>query len=91
MDDIRRIELAANKTRFKLLRLLLNGESYATKLGIDSKTERKTTAFHLRRLEDAGLIEGKYTVKDNKPIAIKNYKVTPKGKRVYEYIAAFKG
>jgi predicted transcriptional regulator len=91
MDDIRRIELAANETRFKLLTLLLNGESYATKLGKDSKTERKTTSFHLERLEDAGLIEGKYTVKDNKPIAIKSFRVTPKGKHVYEYIAGFKG
>jgi DNA-binding MarR family transcriptional regulator len=91
MDDIRRIELAADKTRFKLLTLLLNEESYATKLAKDSKTERKTTSFHLKQLEDAGLIEGRYTVKDNKPIAIKSYKITPRGKKVYEHIVVFKG
>ena len=91
MDDITRIELAANKTRFKLLTLLSNGESYATKLGKDSRTERKTTSFHLKQMEDAGLIEGNYMVKGNKPIAIKSYKITPKGKRFYEHIGAFKG
>jgi len=91
MDDIQKIEIAANKTRFKLLTLLLKeGESYVTKLGEDLKTERKTTAFHLQQLEKAGLVESKYAIKDNKPVAIRNYKITSSGRRIYDHIVSLK-
>jgi len=51
----------------------------------------KTIYFHLEQLEDVGLIEGKHVMtKDVKPIVIKNYRVTPKGRQTYNHIMSFK-
>ena len=90
--NIKRLHVASDKRRFSLLESLIDkGESYASKLGKDLTLERKTISFHLKQLEEVGLIEGKHVItKDVKPILIKNYRVTPKGRQTYDHIMSFK-
>ena len=87
--DLKKLEIAADNTRFKLLGLLVKHESYATKLSRQLKVKRKTIAFRLKQLEGLGLVHGKYMIKEDEGIAIKNYKITQEGKRVYDHILAF--
>lgn len=88
MNHLQRLEIASNQTRFDLLKSLIaeNG-GYATKLSTDFKIERKTISFHLQQLEKAKLVEHKFVLLNNR--AVKNYKITPIGKRVYEYIRKY--
>jgi predicted ArsR family transcriptional regulator len=65
-------------------------QGYIAKLSQEMKTERKTMAFHLKQLEDMGLIEGKYLVGEGKPVTIRNYKITAQGKKIYNHIMSFK-
>jgi predicted transcriptional regulator len=61
--DLKKLEIAADNTRFKLLGLLVKQESYATKLSRQLKVKRKTIAFQLKQLENLGLVHGKYMTK----------------------------
>lgn len=87
--DLERIHVASHSTRIYILHRLLNGENYAAKLGQELKIERKVIAFHLVELEKYGLVESKYGLsEDKRPVAVKYYKITPKGKEIFEHIIA---
>ena len=59
---------------------------YAAKLGQELHIKRKVVAFHLVKLERAGFIEAKYALnQDKRPVAVKFYKITPKGKYIYQH------
>lgn len=92
MDDEERVKIASQVTRLKILRMLPNYTSdMAKKLDID----RKSAAWHLKKLQDAGLVESKYMLEeeskrpetlDRAPIAVRNFKLTGKGKQILERI-----
>lgn len=91
--DVERIQIAAQATRLHLLKLLLDEDSYAGKLGQELKIDRKVVAFHLKELQKRDLVEGKAALhKDRykRDVAIKQYKITPLGKRIYAHILSFK-
>jgi predicted ArsR family transcriptional regulator len=78
-----------------MLRLLEKGGGYANKLAKDLGLERKVITFHLNQLSRAGLIESKYSLgktpsSSPRPFAIKEYKITVKGKKILDYIQALK-
>lgn len=82
-----RIHVAAYSTRIRILHRLLDGDNYAVKLGQVLHIERKVIAFHLAELEKVGMVEGKYALnQDKRPVAVKYYKMTRKGKEIYEHI-----
>jgi predicted transcriptional regulator len=90
MDDLQRVIVAAQKNRHKILEILTkdgernNAEHLATSL----KLNYKTTVFHLKALEDAGLIEGKFALDEN--VAIKCYYLTQKGKQIFSRLEGLK-
>ena len=86
--DLQRLETASNEIRFKLLKQLTNGPGYAAKFASDFKIERKTISFHLAQLEKVKLVEHNLTLSNNR--AVKEYKITTIGRRICEYISAFK-
>jgi predicted transcriptional regulator len=85
--DLQRIHVATEPTRIRILHRLLNGNNYAAKLGRELDVERKVIAFHLAELEKVGLVEGNYALnQDKRPVAVKYYKMTRKGKEIYEHV-----
>lgn len=50
-------------------------------------TERKVIAFHLKALEDFGLVKSEYGLaqveKGKRPVAARYFKLTAKGKEIY--------
>jgi predicted transcriptional regulator len=90
ITDLKRLQVASNEARFLLLKSLIeNGGGYIAQLSKKLDIERKTTTFHLKQLEDVGLIEGKYLIGEDRPITIKNFKATPQGKKIYNHLASF--
>lgn len=87
-EDIERLEIACNKTRFTLLKSLSESDGYAARFANDLKIERKTIAFHLKCLEGVGLVEAKFKLNDRR--AVKSYKITNQGKRIYNHIISLK-
>ncbi|MFY9869462.1 MAG: hypothetical protein WAK17_07070 [Candidatus Nitrosopolaris sp.] len=60
-------------------------------MGQNLKIEGKIVSFHLNQLEGVGLVEAKYTSKEvDKVYAIKSYKITNQGKRIYNHIISLK-
>jgi len=56
-------------------------------LGQELNIERKVVAFHLAELEKVELVEAKYALnQDKRPVAVKFYKITPKGKYIYQHV-----
>jgi predicted ArsR family transcriptional regulator len=87
--DMERIHVASHSTRIRILHRLLDGDNYAAKLGQELNIERKVIAFHLAELEKVGLVEGKYALnQDKRPVAVKYYKMTRKGKEILEHIVS---
>lgn len=90
MDDLERIRIAAQETRKKILGILskdskiTNTEFFSKQL----KVKYKSCVFHLKTLERAGLIEGKFTLDNN--IATKCYHITEKGKQIFSRIEDLK-
>jgi DNA-binding HxlR family transcriptional regulator len=83
------IEVAAQSTRLLLLKTLLDGPSYPSKLENDlkkhnKKMERKAISFHLKQLEH-GLVEGKHEIGKDRPVAQHTYKITSRGRAVYNF------
>ena len=79
--------MAERTTRIHILHRLLDGNNYATKLGQELNIERKVVAFHLAELEKVELVEAKYALnQDKRPVAVKFYKITPKGKYIYQHV-----
>lgn len=90
--DIGRLQIAAHPTRLRILHNILKEGNYAAKLGQELDIERKVIAFHLAELEKVGLVEGKYALnQDQRPVAVKYYKITPKGKYIYQHVVAIAG
>ena len=59
------------------------GKMYAGKLGELLNTERKVIAFHLNALKKAGLVISEFGLsQDERPVALRYYKITPKGKEI---------
>ncbi len=87
--DLERVHIASHPTRIRILHRLLNGDNYAAKLGQELDIERKVISFHLAELEKVGLVEGKYALnQDKRPVAVKYYKMTRKGKEILEHIVS---
>jgi DNA-binding transcriptional ArsR family regulator len=85
--DIERLQIAAHPTRLRILHSLHDKGSYAAKLGQELHIERKVVAFHLAELEKVELVEAKYALnQDKRPVAVKFYKITPKGKYIYQHV-----
>ena len=61
-----RIHVASHSTRIRILDRLLGGNNYAAKLGQELNIERKVIAFHIGELEKVGLVEGKFTLNQDK-------------------------
>ena len=92
MEDLQRLQLAAQKTRQKILELLSkldNGDlANADSIAKELKIKYKACVFHLKTLERAGLIEGKFALKEN--VATKVYHLTQKGKQIYPRVSGLK-
>jgi DNA-binding HxlR family transcriptional regulator len=94
MNDIDRLRIAATMPRLKILETLLKGESSVYGLSpkaADQKTrgaERKVLAFHLKTLEDAGLVESRLVLEN--PVSKRYYRITTKGNQIYGHIKSLK-
>lgn len=87
--DIGRLQIAAHPTRLRILHSLHDKGNYAAKLGQELHIERKVVAFHLTELEKVGLVEAKYALnQDKRPVAVKYYKITPRGEYIYQHVVA---
>jgi predicted ArsR family transcriptional regulator len=90
VDDLQRLHVASQRTRQKILELLSkndkinNAGHFATEL----KIKYKICVFHLKTLEKAGLVEGKFAL--NEDIATKCYAITQKGKDIFPRVAGLK-
>jgi predicted ArsR family transcriptional regulator len=81
------VNIATQSTRSKILYMLSRQTNYATRLAQDLEMERKTTHWHLKQLETAGLIKGEYVLSDNRvPVSIKQYKLTSKGREILAHL-----
>ncbi len=84
---IERLQIAAHPTRLRILHSLHDKGSYDAKLCQELHIERKVVAFHLAELEKVELVEAKYALnQDKRPVAVKFYKITPKGKYIYQHV-----
>jgi DNA-binding transcriptional ArsR family regulator len=86
--DIERIHIASQPTRLQILHLLTDkSKMYATQIGETLSIDRKIITFHLNSLEDAKLVSSKYGLsEDKRPVAVKYYELTVKGKEILERI-----
>lgn len=89
--DLERIHVASHPTRIRILHRLLDDHNYAAKLAQELRMERKVIAFHLAELDKVSLVKGRYALnQDKRPVAVKYYELTAKGKEIYEHITSSK-
>jgi predicted transcriptional regulator len=87
MDDIERLKIASQETRLKILQILSKDKSYASKMAQELKIDRKNIHRHLMKLEEVGLVEGKYVLgKEKVPVTTREYSLTPSGKTILKHI-----
>jgi predicted ArsR family transcriptional regulator len=89
MEDVDRLKVVMQTTRRDLLRLVSRGQinNYASALAKEVGIKHKICAFHLKTLERAGLVEGKFVLSgSDKKVAIKHFKITQKGKQILKHI-----
>ncbi len=85
--DIERIHTASQPTRLQILHLLTDKKMYATQIGEALSIDRKIITFHLNALERAELVTSNYGLsEDKRPIAVKYYELTAKGREILERI-----
>ena len=89
--DLEKIRVASQSNRLRILNHLLKNEKmYASKIGDMLGMERKAIAFHLNTLEQVGLVKSEFGLteveKGKRPATAKYYKLTPKGKEIFERI-----
>ncbi|MPZ08543.1 MAG: helix-turn-helix domain-containing protein [Nitrososphaeraceae archaeon] len=86
--DVERIHIASQPTRLRILHLLTDkSRMYATQIGETLSIDRKIITFHLNALEEAELVTSKYGLsEDKRPVAVKYYELTSKGKEILERI-----
>src|SRR5687767_902006 len=84
--DVERIHVASQPTRLRILHLLTDkSKMYATQIGETLSIDRKIITFHLNSLEEAKLVTSKYGLsEDKRPVAVKYYELTSKGKEILE-------
>lgn len=86
IDDVPKLNVAKEKTRRELLELISsgNGSSYVAALAKELKIDYKICAFHIKKLENAGLIQGTFRMRDleQKRMAVKYYNITKKGQEI---------
>jgi predicted ArsR family transcriptional regulator len=86
LEDIDPWEVATEKTRRALLGLLSkDNDNYANALARKLHIKNKVCAFHLKTLEKAGLVQGKFiltTTDSDKKVAIKHFTLTDRGKKI---------
>jgi DNA-binding HxlR family transcriptional regulator len=93
MKDLKRLSVASDKVRLLLLKSLIeDGDSYTSQLKqrLALKTDRKTISFHLKQLENLGLVDGRHIIKEKQGVTIRSYKITSQGKRIYDHIISLK-
>jgi DNA-binding MarR family transcriptional regulator len=91
MDDVQRVNIATQANRFKILEILAKDstENNSTeRLATLLKLNPKTTAFHLKALEDADLVEGKFILL--KKEALKCYFLTKRGREIFSRLEGLK-
>lgn len=94
--ELQKLHAATQYTRLLLLKLLLKEPAYAGQLERKlkeeegKKVERRVVSAHLAELERYGLVEGKHEIGKERPVTLKIFKITPRGKAVYNHIMAFK-
>jgi DNA-binding MarR family transcriptional regulator len=86
MDDVQRANIATQANRYKILVILAkNGTENSTERLADLlKLKYKNAAFHLKILEDANLVEGKFILEGKE--ATKCYFLTRKGREIFSKI-----
>jgi DNA-binding transcriptional ArsR family regulator len=86
--DIERIHIASQPTRLQILHLLTDkSKMYATQIGGTLSIDRKIITFHLHALEEAELVTSKYGLsEDKRPVAVRYYGLTSKGREILERI-----
>lgn len=86
--DIERIHIASQPTRLQILHLLTDkSKMYATQIGEILSIDRKIITFHLTSLEEAKLVKSEYGLsEDKRPVAVKYYELTAKGREILERI-----
>jgi predicted ArsR family transcriptional regulator len=89
MDDLERLQIAAQRTRQKLLEVLHNNGDLnnANQLSKKLKMSYRLVVFHLRMLEEAGLVEGKKRVAEPVYVKTKCYFITKKGRELFSRIS----
>ena len=78
------IYLATHPVRLKILFRLESNRSYASKLEMMLKVDRKIISFHLSKLEKAALVTSEYgllTLK-TRPMAVRYYSLTIEGQKM---------
>jgi DNA-binding transcriptional ArsR family regulator len=95
--ELQRLHAATQYTRLLLLKILLKESkgAYAGQLEHKlkeegRKVERRVVSAHLVELEKHGLVEGKHEIGKERPVTLKIFKITSKGKSVYTHIISFK-
>lgn len=80
--DIERLHVATHPDKLKLLHRSSDAASLAKELLV----KRKVISVHLGELENLGLIEDIALTQGKRPVDVKYYKLTQKGKNIYENI-----
>jgi DNA-binding MarR family transcriptional regulator len=75
-------------TDIAILSLLDVKRSHPSKIARDLGKDRRTIHRHLTPLEDEGLVEGKYSQDIGRPMIMKQYSLTSKGKQALETLTA---
>jgi DNA-binding PadR family transcriptional regulator len=93
--ELQKFHAATQYTRLLLLKILLKEPAYAGQLERKlkeegRKVERRVVSAHLAELERYGLVEGRHEIGKERPVTLKIFKITPRGKAVYNHIMAFK-
>jgi ArsR family transcriptional regulator len=75
-EMLRMLSALANPHRLRIIAVLSSGRQYVSQLAREIGLSRPLVHMHLRRLESAGLIEGKLELSDEGK-AMKYFEVTP--------------
>jgi predicted ArsR family transcriptional regulator len=89
MDDLERLQIAAQRTRQRLLEVLHNdGDLNNTnQLSKKLKSNYRLIVFHLRILEKAGLVGSEIRVAEPVYVKTRCYFITKKGRELFPRIS----
>ena len=89
LTDADLVYTAMHPTRLEILTRVEAKPSYASKLEEQTKIDRKILSFHLSVLERAGLVTSEFGLKNDpeeRPVAVRYYKLTEKGEQVLKRV-----